>query len=54
MWMLVLVWIHSGVPSVEKIGTYESIYDCFNEFELLEDTLPEEGTQLVCIKGEMK
>ena len=36
-WLLVVVWAYQGIPSVEIIEEYESMYDCFYGFELYED-----------------
>ena len=52
-WVLVLVYLYNQEPYVEKISVYESIYDCFAGFEYWEDQVAKEGTQLVCIKGDI-
>ena len=52
-WFLVLVYLYNEQAYVETIGKYEDIYTCFYAFEEYEDQVPEIGTQLVCVKGEV-
>lgn len=49
-WVLVLVWMDNGIPSVENVQSYHSMYDCFYGFEKYEDTVPDKGFQLICIE----
>jgi len=50
-WLLVVVWAYQGVPSVEIIEEYESMYDCFYGFELYEEQVKEQ-MQLVCVEND--
>jgi hypothetical protein len=50
-WLLVVVWAYQGVPSVEIIEKYESMYDCFYGFELYEEQIKEQ-MQLVCVEND--
>ena len=52
-WFLVLVYLYNEQAYVETIGKYEDLYTCFYAFEEYEDQVPEVGTQLVCVKGEV-
>ncbi len=48
-WLLVVVWAYQGIPSVEIIEEYESMYDCC--FELYEEQVKEK-MQLVCVEND--
>ena len=50
-WFLLVLWVNQGTPSVEMLGQYKSMYDCFYAFELYEDQV-QDNMQLVCVKGE--
>lgn len=49
-WFLILVYLYNEQAYVDTIGKYEDMYTCFYAFEEYEDQVPEEGTQLVCVK----
>jgi hypothetical protein len=50
-WLLVVIWVYQGIPSVEIIEEYESMYDCFYGFELYEEQIKEQ-MQLVCVEND--
>jgi hypothetical protein len=50
---LLLVWIVSGNPNVEIISKHNSISECYRAFEEAEQMIDKQGTQLLCIEGEI-
>lgn len=52
-WTLLLVWIVSGTPNVEIISNHKTVFECYKAFEIAEDMVEKQGTQLLCIKGEV-
>ncbi len=51
-WVLVLIVVYSPVEyDTGIVGSYASMYECFEERELVVgERYPEAGTQAVCIK----
>lgn len=52
-WTLLLVWIVSGSPNVEIISNHTTIFECYEAFEVVEEMIKDQGTQLLCIEGEV-
>ena len=52
-WTLLLVWIVRGTPNVEIISNHKTIFVCYEAFEIAEGMVEKQGTQLLCIKGEV-
>ena len=55
MWTLVLIWLFNGEPEVRKIATYDDMFDCFSNYDMLYYSMTPEsrvGVRLTCIQGD--
>lgn len=55
MWTLVFIWLYNGEPEIRKVGVFDNMYSCFQEYDNLYNAImPEQrqGIRLTCIEGD--
>jgi len=55
MWTLVFIWLFNGEPEVRKVATYNDMFECFSNYDMLYYSMTPEsrvGVRLTCIQGD--